>query len=448
MGAGSSILDKSGARAVAKDRFNEEDFDARAGVSFAKNGTVSKVNPKSLAEKKGIQVGWKVYQVDGEDVDTGSQVNEALAAARKTGEAISLVLLARCEKNELRTTVEDAKVVADRLEEEEVASDVPKAAAVAVEVASDVPKAAAVAVEVAGADLEKAAAAELRAAEEAAAAVKARGNGTCTIKYEMYDESFEIKDGSTTAAAIDDVYCLSYVMPGTGRPTPKIFYVDEEPSQTYQGLEKDAVYYAYIKEDAANFAIYQKKSREQDREGRRDDPRGAREDPTREGLVKTPRRMAELLIECTQGYEQQLGDVINGAVFHEDYREMVIVKDIKIFSLCEHHVVPFHGVCHIAYIPRSKVLGLSKLARISDMYARRLQVQERLTTQIAHAVRDAIQPLGVGVVIEAQHMCMAMRGARQPSSTTITSSVLGCFQSDSRTRAEFFANIGRRPGVA
>ncbi|KAJ8599358.1 hypothetical protein CTAYLR_007009 [Chrysophaeum taylorii] len=172
------------------------------------------------------------------------------------------------------------------------------------------------------------------------------------------------------------------------------------------------------------------------------------EDPTREGLVKTPRRMAELLIECTQGYEQQLGDVINGAVFHEDYREMVIVKDIKIFSLCEHHVVPFHGVCHIAYIPRSKVLGLSKLARISDMYARRLQVQERLTTQIAHAVRDAIQPLGVGVVIEAQHMCMAMRGARQPSSTTITSSVLGCFQSDSRTRAEFFANIGRRPGVA
>ncbi|KAJ8599357.1 hypothetical protein CTAYLR_007008 [Chrysophaeum taylorii] len=291
MGAGSSILDKSGARAVAKDRFNEEDFDAvakgcclevvnvsipagqRAGVSFAKNGTVSKVNPKSLAEKKGIQVGWKVYQVDGEDVDTGSQVNEALAAARKTGEAISLVLLARCEKNELRTTVEDAKVVADRLEEEEVASDVPKAAAVAVEVASDVPKAAAVAVEVAGADLEKAAAAELRAAEEAAAAVKARGNGTCTIKYEMYDESFEIKDGSTTAAAIDDVYCLSYVMPGCkihlspispqDRTTDaeNFFYVDEEPSQTYQGLEKDAVYYAYIKEDAANFAIYQKKSR-------------------------------------------------------------------------------------------------------------------------------------------------------------------------------------------
>mmetsp|Transcript_15555 Transcript_15555/g.48648 ORF Transcript_15555/g.48648 Transcript_15555/m.48648 type:complete len:236 (+) Transcript_15555:59-766(+) len=168
------------------------------------------------------------------------------------------------------------------------------------------------------------------------------------------------------------------------------------------------------------------------------------EDPKREGLVKTPRRMAELLVECTQGYKQELPDVLNGAVFHEDFSEMVVVKDINIFSLCEHHLVPFFGKVHIAYIPRSKVLGLSKLARIADMYARRLQVQERLTKQIATAVKDAIQPLGVGVVIEAQHMCMAMRGARQPSSSTITSSVLGCFQSDSRTRAEFFANIGRR----
>lgn len=171
------------------------------------------------------------------------------------------------------------------------------------------------------------------------------------------------------------------------------------------------------------------------------------EDPKREGLVKTPRRLAELLVDCTQGYKQELPGVINGAIFHEDYSEMVLVKDINIFSLCEHHVVPFFGKVHIAYIPRNKVLGLSKLARISDMYARRLQVQERLTNQIANAIKDAIQPLGVGVVIEAQHMCMAMRGARQPSSTTVTSSVLGCFQSDSRTRAEFFANICRRSAL-
>mmetsp|Transcript_16166 Transcript_16166/g.48885 ORF Transcript_16166/g.48885 Transcript_16166/m.48885 type:complete len:263 (+) Transcript_16166:68-856(+) len=167
------------------------------------------------------------------------------------------------------------------------------------------------------------------------------------------------------------------------------------------------------------------------------------EDPTREGLLKTPKRMAELLVECTSGYEKKLETVINGAVFHEDYSEMVVVKDINVFSLCEHHVVPFFGKVHIAYIPRDRVLGLSKLARISKMYAQRLQVQERLTRQIADAVVDAVSPLGVGVVVEAQHMCMAMRGACQPSSTTVTSAVRGCFQADSRTRAEFFANVGR-----
>mmetsp|Transcript_4944 Transcript_4944/g.6987 ORF Transcript_4944/g.6987 Transcript_4944/m.6987 type:complete len:206 (+) Transcript_4944:31-648(+) len=171
------------------------------------------------------------------------------------------------------------------------------------------------------------------------------------------------------------------------------------------------------------------------------------EDPKREGLKRTPRRMAELLVDCTRGYTQNIDTVLNGAIFHEDYSEMVLVKDINIFSLCEHHVVPFFGKVHIAYIPRGRVLGLSKLARISDMFARRLQVQERLTTQIASAIQNAIEPLGVGVVIEAQHMCMAMRGACQPSSTTITSAVLGCFQSDSRTRAEFFANIGRRSAL-
>mmetsp|Transcript_16229 Transcript_16229/g.52819 ORF Transcript_16229/g.52819 Transcript_16229/m.52819 type:complete len:232 (+) Transcript_16229:1416-2111(+) len=167
------------------------------------------------------------------------------------------------------------------------------------------------------------------------------------------------------------------------------------------------------------------------------------EDPSREGLLKTPRRMAELLVECTEGYEKKVDDVINGAIFHEDYSEMVVVKDINVFSLCEHHVVPFFGKVHIAYIPRKKILGLSKLARIAEMYAKRLQVQERLTTQIAEAIMDAVEPLGVGVVIEATHMCMTMRGACQPSSTTVTSAVLGIFQTDHRTRSEFFANIGR-----
>ncbi|CAM9577221.1 unnamed protein product [Phaeothamnion confervicola] len=166
------------------------------------------------------------------------------------------------------------------------------------------------------------------------------------------------------------------------------------------------------------------------------------EDPQREGLLRTPERMAKALLYCTQGYEQSLTEIVNGALFEEHHHEMILIKDIDLYSLCEHHLVPFVGKVHVAYIPRSKVLGLSKLARIADMFARRLQVQERLTKQIAEAIRDAVNPLGVAVVIEASHMCMVMRGVQKSGATTITSSVLGCFQADSRTRSEFFSLVG------
>lgn len=167
------------------------------------------------------------------------------------------------------------------------------------------------------------------------------------------------------------------------------------------------------------------------------------EDPARNGLVDTPLRVSKALLYMTKGYEQTLEDVVGNGIFDEDHSEMVIVRDIDIYSLCEHHMVPFIGKVHIGYIPRSKVLGLSKLARIADMFSRRLQVQERLTKQIAEAIEAAIQPLGVAVVIESSHMCMVMRGVEKAGSSTITSSVTGCFKS-SATRNEFFSLIGHQ----
>ncbi|KAJ9096432.1 hypothetical protein QFC21_005254 [Naganishia friedmannii] len=165
------------------------------------------------------------------------------------------------------------------------------------------------------------------------------------------------------------------------------------------------------------------------------------EDPNREGLERTPERYAKALMWMTKGYEERLSDVINDAIFAEDHEEMVIVRDIDVFSLCEHHMVPFVGKISIGYIPNKHVLGLSKLARIAETFSRRLQVQERLTKQVALAVMEAIRPRGVAVVMEASHLCMSMRGVQKPGASTITSTMLGCFRTQQKTREEFLTLI-------
>jgi GTP cyclohydrolase I len=170
------------------------------------------------------------------------------------------------------------------------------------------------------------------------------------------------------------------------------------------------------------------------------------EDPEREGLVKTPRRVDRALRFLTSGYSADIDAVLNEALFSVDYSEMVIVRDIDFYSMCEHHLLPFFGKCHVAYIPNGRVIGLSKIPRLVDIFARRLQLQERMTEQIAETIREKIKPLGVAVVVEGTHLCMAMRGVEKQNSYTITSSMLGAFRDQSRTRMEFLELLKLRGG--
>ena len=172
------------------------------------------------------------------------------------------------------------------------------------------------------------------------------------------------------------------------------------------------------------------------------------EDPSREGLVRTPQRVETALKFLTSGYQADVDTVLNGAMFKVDYSEMVIVRDIDFYSLCEHHLLPFFGRCHVAYIPNGRVIGLSKLPRLVDIFARRLQLQERMTNQIAETIREKIEPLGVAVVCEGTHLCMAMRGVEKQNSYTITSAMLGAFRENARTRMEFLELLKlRSPGM-
>ena len=167
------------------------------------------------------------------------------------------------------------------------------------------------------------------------------------------------------------------------------------------------------------------------------------EDPTRDGLLRTPARMEKSMAFLTRGYNQTVEQVLHDALFDVDYDEMVMVKDIEFFSLCEHHLLPFFGKAHVAYVPSGKVIGLSKMARLVDVFARRLQVQERLTRQIAESIEEAIHPQGVAVILEAQHLCMMMRGVEKQHSSTVTSAMLGVFKSQLQTRNEFLSLVRR-----
>lgn len=167
------------------------------------------------------------------------------------------------------------------------------------------------------------------------------------------------------------------------------------------------------------------------------------EDPTRQGLLKTPERASNAIEFMTSGYTQELDEILNNAIFDEDFDEMVIVKDIEFYSLCEHHILPFWGKCHVGYLPRNRIIGLSKIPRIVDMFSRRLQVQERLTREIAEAIQTAIDPTGVGVVMEGQHMCMMARGVEKQASSMTTNAMIGTFRKDSSTRSEFLRSVQR-----